>query len=804
MAKVRWCGPSVTGRVGLVGVGALLAALSGANSAAPAFAVPEAVGGVSAVADLGHSIVVEMADGQLPGRAEMAALADSLETRIAKVTPLGNDFARVEMASPRSAADLSAAAEALSDSPEVVSAQPDIQLRLAQAPPVTPNDPGFGGQWGLWDTAAAAGGAAVRAPVAWLATAGSPGVTVAVVDTGLTAHPDLPATQPGYDFVSQAGSSGDGDGRDADPADPGDACASAARSTWHGTHVAGIIAARTGNYSGVAGVAPAAWLLPVRVLGCGGAGVASDIADGITWAAGGAVPGVLANAHPAQVINLSVSGGYPVCPAVLAEAISGAIARGANVVAAAGNSGGDVAGSTPANCPGVISVAATNRAGARAGYSSYGSAVSIAAPGGESGAGIWSTFNSGTQSPGEASYAFDWGTSMAAGFVSGVLALVRSAHPDWSAQQVWLRLAATAAPFASGTGRDCTRATCGAGVVDAGAALFPRTGAAGSLAGVIRDQAGAAVADVPVSAIDQATGDTTQTTNTAADGSYVLGGLAPGVYAVRVDPSRYGLAAQFRPQSAQFSPAGAVALGAGAALTGLDDVLAGLLPAAPEQSATTPDPVPTESAPAAVALPEPAIPTASPESPAPPIPSVVVLTARPRGKTKLGNVVTLTARVSPAQAGVSVVFRDGGHTLGTAQVHSGVAVLATKGIYGGKQTVTGQLVAAAGYSQAGASVALQVKDTTAPVFRILKFAATASGPSIKWVATDSGGVARVAIQSRAGWSGPWRPVTEIAGASAQGWTAKSLAAGSTACYRLRAVDFAGNRSKWKTICGLVR
>ena len=140
---------------------------------------------------------------------------------------------------------------------------------------------------------------------------------VAVIDTGYLAHSDLIANiLPGYDFIDDPFISQDGDGRDSDALDPGDwetadqcyAGSPASDSSWHGTHVAGSIAAKTDNGTGVAGVAFDARILPVRVLGrCGG--YMSDIADGMIWAAGGTVSGVPANANPAQVLNLSLGGG---------------------------------------------------------------------------------------------------------------------------------------------------------------------------------------------------------------------------------------------------------------------------------------------------------------------------------------------------------------------------------------------------------------------------------------------------------------------------------------------------------------
>jgi serine protease len=135
-------------------------------------------------------------------------------------------------------------------------------------------------------------------------------------------------------------------------------------SSWHGTHVAGTVAAATNNAVGVSGIDWASKLQPVRVLGkCGG--YLSDIADAMRWAAGLSVPGTPLNANPARVINLSL-GGSGACSATLQSAVDSVIAAGTVVVAAAGNNAGDAGNFQPANCNGVIAVGATTRAGARA------------------------------------------------------------------------------------------------------------------------------------------------------------------------------------------------------------------------------------------------------------------------------------------------------------------------------------------------------------------------------------------------------------------------------------------------------
>ena len=289
-------------------------------------------------------------------------------------------------------------------------------------------------QWHLQDTA---GG--INAPEAWDVSTGD-GVVVAVLDTGIVAHPDMDANMlAGYDFISDAavsrrptdervpGAHDYGDWYDAGECDE----PVAAGSSFHGTHVAGTIAELSNNGMGMAGVAHDAKVLPVRVLGkCGG--YTSDIADAIVWAAGGDVPGVPANAFPAEIINMSL-GGSGSCAAISQAAINQAVALGTTVVVAAGNSGAEVANYSPASCDNVVSVAATGIDGARAYYSNYGAKIDLAGPGGgteDSAEGfIWQANNDSATSPelGSPSYVGMAGTSMAAPHVAGVVALVQSA-----------------------------------------------------------------------------------------------------------------------------------------------------------------------------------------------------------------------------------------------------------------------------------------------------------------------------------------------------------------------------------------
>ncbi|SCE93915.1 S8 family serine peptidase [Micromonospora mirobrigensis] len=310
------------------------------------------------------------------------------------------------------------------------------------------------------------------------------GVTVAVLDTGITAHPDLAANVvPGYDFVSSAADARDGDGRDADPTDQGDwqepgDCGDQFRpSSWHGTHVAGTIAARD-DRAGTVGVAPEARLQPVRVLGrCGG--TTADLVDAIVWASGGSLPGVPDNPTPARVLNLSL-GAPGSCDPATQAAVDAAVGRGVTVVVSAGNASADAAGFSPAGCAGVVTVAASDGAGERAGYSNRGTAVELAAPGGDRERGVLSTVNTGRTVAEDAGYAAYAGTSMAAPHVAGAAALLLGARPDLSPDRLTELLRRTARPAVRPD--DCA---CGAGVLDVDLALRAATGHPGNTARVL-------------------------------------------------------------------------------------------------------------------------------------------------------------------------------------------------------------------------------------------------------------------------------------------------------------------------------
>lgn len=415
----------------------------------------------------------------------LAAAVRSLPTRAGNASGLqhlrrlatGADVVKSD--SPLDRADAETLIRKLAADPEVEYVEVD-RLNTAS---FVPNDPRFSSQWGY------TGSYGIKAPQAWDSANGR-GVVVAVLDTGITRHSDLDANVlPGYDFVSDLAKANDGDGRDADPSDPGDwtyanQCRNghgATSSSWHGTHVAGTIAAVTNNGNGVAGTAFGAKILPVRVLGvCGG--YESDIADAVVWASGGTVAGVPVNSTPAEVINLSL-GGPGACSITEQRAIDSAVARGTTVVVAAGNGNVDATLVSPASCNNVIAVGANDQNGRRSIWntveqSDFGAKVDLAAPGSD----ILSTINSGTQRPSAESYASYGGTSMATPHMAGVVALVQSvSNPARTPAQIRTLLKSTVTAFPVTPDKPI-----GTGIVNAQAAV---AAALGGNAGVVAAEA---------------------------------------------------------------------------------------------------------------------------------------------------------------------------------------------------------------------------------------------------------------------------------------------------------------------------
>jgi serine protease len=417
-----------------------------------------------------------------------------------------------------------ALAAQLSLDADVAYAEPDRRVRRT----AVPNDPLFasggaqGPAAGQWYLRAPAGEvvSSINAVAAWDTTLGSASVIVAVLDTGVRPnHPDLAGKLVGgYDMVSDAAVGNDGNGRDADPQDPGDWVTAADKtndpanfgdcdvssSSWHGTMVSGIIGATTNNGTGMAGAGWDVRVMPVRVLGkC--FGYTSDIIAGMRWAAGIAVAGLPANPNPARVINLSLGSADAACSNSERDAIAEVNARGTVVVAAAGNSAGRAA-SSPANCPGAIGVAAVRHVGSKVGFSDVGPELAIAAPGGNcvnlTGPCLYpilSTVDNGTTAPAQPTYTDSFnisvGTSFSSPLVAATAAMMLAVQPSMTPAAVKAALQSSARPFpSSGLSDDssgqpvplqacqapgnsdqlqcyCTTSTCGAGLLDAGAAV---------------------------------------------------------------------------------------------------------------------------------------------------------------------------------------------------------------------------------------------------------------------------------------------------------------------------------------------
>jgi serine protease len=329
-----------------------------------------------------------------------------------------------------------------------------------------------------------------------------------VLDTGITRHSDLAGrVLPGYDFVSVVEYANDGDGRDSDASDPGDNVNAADRanplfagcvvedSSWHGTVVAGMVAAHADNGIGGAGIHWGASILPVRVAGKCGAEV-PDIVDGMRWAAGLPVAGVGLNQNPARIVSISF-GGSAACGQAYQTAVDELRAIGVVVVAAAGNDWS--APSRPASCNGVVGVVGLNRDGFKTNYSNFGSplaASGIAAVAGDDDQGAWGAvladsglttlINRGLSAPGAEGYARLYGTSFAVPQVSGTVAHMLSLNPALSYDQIVQGLRSSARPHVTSSkiaecsqanpGRCiCTTATCGAGILDAEQALIYAT-----------------------------------------------------------------------------------------------------------------------------------------------------------------------------------------------------------------------------------------------------------------------------------------------------------------------------------------
>jgi serine protease len=286
-------------------------------------------------------------------------------------------------------------------------------------PLLTPDDPGLGQMW-HFDI--------IGAESAWDITQGVSSQRVGIIDTGLVRdHEDVGnRAVAGFDFISNSGTANDGNGRDNDFDDPGDGCGGPA--TFHGTHVAGTVGATADNGTGVVGLNWNAGLVIARTLGvCGGDLV--DIGEAAVWMAGGQVDNVPpVGANQVSVMNLSL-GSQSACSGFEQDVVDFANQQGSVFVAAAGNDGGAVG--SPANCSGVVSVAAHGPSRALTNYSSFGSEIEIVAPGGDlsfgQDGGVLSSIG-----PNADFYTFQQGTSMASPHVAGAISLMQAINPTLS------------------------------------------------------------------------------------------------------------------------------------------------------------------------------------------------------------------------------------------------------------------------------------------------------------------------------------------------------------------------------------
>ena len=350
----------------------------------------------------------------------------------------------------------------LNQQPDVLFAEPNYLYQ----PLLVPNDSYYARQWHY---------PAINLPQAWDITTGSrtgSDVIVAVIDTGVfLTHSDLAGQLvSGYDFISSSSNAGDGNGIDNNPDDPGDST-QLNNSSWHGTHVAGTVAAKTNNNNGVAGVSWHAKIMPIRVLGLNG-GTSYDIIQAVRFASGLSNDSNTVPTQKADIINLSL--GCANCfSQAEQQAYTDARAQGVIVVAAAGNNNSSQL-FYPASFDGVVSVSATDFSNNKAYYSNFGSRVDVAAPGGDmrvdsngdgSADGVLSTLVDDSTGIRESSISFYQGTSMASPHVAGVLALMRALYPALSPDDVDNLLAAGAITTDLGTaGRDNTY---GYGLIDA-------------------------------------------------------------------------------------------------------------------------------------------------------------------------------------------------------------------------------------------------------------------------------------------------------------------------------------------------
>lgn len=357
-----------------------------------------------------------------------------------------------------------------------------------------PDDPLFSNQWALQAEH-------LDLSAVWGKTTGV-GQTIAILDSGITKHEDLDKNViPGYDMVSNINYSGDGDGRDSNPEDPGTYTIDDSRhcrlpaivarnSDWHGTSVASVAAASGNDGKGMTGVAPDAKILPIRVTDRCSDLNSSDLANGIRWAVGdeqtGSIPvDVSPNKNPATVISISLfkknfddTNEIAACPIEVQAAINYANSKNVPIVVGAGNDTMSASIGWPANCENVIVVAGSNMSHDLAPYSNAGSIVDVVAPGGDMPpallpltpdnyldqeaikGGILVATNPSQNIPASSSssHTYLMGTSLATPHVAGVVALMRSINSNTSPSDLENIIKQHATPV-----KGCNTGMCGGG-----------------------------------------------------------------------------------------------------------------------------------------------------------------------------------------------------------------------------------------------------------------------------------------------------------------------------------------------------
>jgi serine protease len=522
----------------------------------------DAVGIAAAASGDSRSLSVAR-DAQSRMRSRLSALMERHHLRNAEISPVVA-AARMTLEDP---ARIDAVMQALRSDPTVAWVEPDAVITIRDGAPrpvradLLPRNDGLGGDArpsavatrlpndGLyWVQTWSAN--MLDLPKAWAITTGSANVTVASVDMGTRFdHPSMRvnATSDGYDFVSNApfgapeelcdggtfaDGAGDGDGPDADPTDPEDLLFDSFSGCWfpndlgaHGLWTAGIIGALGNQSVGMAGVNWNVRIRPIRVLDVTGSGFVFDIAQGILYAAGlpaAGADGQMVQTTRAPVINVSIGGGRST---IMGNAVAAANNAGSLIVASAGNDGlGDIFQTYPAAFPGVVAVAAVGMDGALAGYSSAGSHVSVAAPGGDF---RDDNLGGGVLGPGwdyvsdRSTYLLGFGTSAAAPFVSGIAALLLAQEPSLTPSQLRTRIEQFATRPAGSSRSDLF----GWGIVNAYNSLTQQKGSP---------------AQAIVRLIEANSGAVARTTKTNSDGSFAFTKLANGAYYVQAGDDESG------------------------------------------------------------------------------------------------------------------------------------------------------------------------------------------------------------------------------------------------------------------------